>query len=143
MTKDDAYPNYRRYIQGQNEAGLLGHLAEQAGLGLDELREVLDGAPITDDIAHHLALVTQPVDDAWSLDPDDPAFNDHPNLSSQEIIDRLRFARSEGVLGVVAAVSGVKGGVKTLEDLCDKGGKIDFVTKSLLLNVMTEEGIDD
>ena len=133
------YSNYRKYVESEAEAGRLKTLAARAMLGLDELQQVLEGAPITDDVAYHLSLATQPQDDRWCLDPEDPDFEKVPDLDSEQIRDRLKFAQSEGVLGVIAHVSGVKGGLATLEHFITHGGKLDPVTRMQLLNVMTEE----
>ena len=144
MTSSDKYANFRRYLEIEFEAGRLCIVAARAKIGEGELIDIVENdAPITDDIANCLALVTQPQADQWTLDPDDPQFNDHPDLSNDEIVRRLRFARSEGVLNVIAEVSGVKGGVAALDEICDRGGRLDPVTRSLLLTVMTEEGPDD
>lgn len=147
---EGAYPNIRAYLERENKVvtgrgvGMLGVVAARAKVSEGELREIVeDGKEISDDIANAIALVVEPEHDQWSLDPDDPHFNDHPDLSNDEIVKRLRHARAEGVLGVIANVSGVKGGVDALDTICDRGGRLDPVTRSLLLNVMTDEGIDD
>lgn len=137
------YPNIRAYLERENKVvtgrgvGTLCVVAARAKVSEGELRAIVeDGVEISDEIANALAYVTEPTDDQWALDADECDILDIPDLSNEQIVQRLRHAQDNGKLGVIAAVSGVKGGEQTLSDICHKGGRIDPVTRSLLLNVM-------
>jgi len=133
------FSNLVQYVRNEYRAGRLDALSERAKVSKDHLYRIAKGIiHIDEETALCLAFVTEPQDDQWQLDPDDPGFFDVPNLTDAEMIARLQTARDVDKLGVVAAVSGVKGGKETLEAICDKGlnVRLDPVTRSLLLNVM-------
>jgi hypothetical protein len=140
------YSNLVAYLKREAEAetargkGLLCIVAARAKVSEGELRDIVEGrVEMSDEIANALALVVEPQDDQWALDTDECDIYDIPNLSTQQIVERLRHAQDNGKLGVIAAVSGVKGGEQTLADICHRGGRIDDVTRSLLLNVMVAD----
>lgn len=149
MKQGDGRPDYSNilaYLKQEAEAetprgkGLLCVVAAKAKVSEGELWDIVEGrAEITEEIALRISLIVEPTDDQWSLDPDECDIYESPNLTNEQIVERLRHAQDNGKLGVIAHVSGVKGGELALAEICHKGGKLDPVTRSLLLNVMTED----
>lgn len=139
MTDKPDFSNYAKYIRDECKAGRLLALAKRAKVSRHDLYRVAKGErEVDEEMALLLAFVTEPQDDQWGLDPDAANFLDVPDINDAQMIERLQHAEIQGKLGVVAHISGIKGGKRALQEICNKGQnvKLDPVTRSLLLNVM-------
>jgi hypothetical protein len=130
------YSNYLAYLKAQKYSDLRV-VAARAKVGEGELRDIVAGiTEIDEDMALHLALVTEPMDDQWALDPEH-ALDDVPDLTNGQIRQRLQLAENNGKLGLIANLSGVKGGEETLREILNRPTTgIDPITRMMLLNVM-------
>jgi len=131
------YPNLRKYLQTEFDAGQLSVVAGKAKLPITMLHDIVYGAQMTSQCAAALALITEPKDDQWQVDDDECDPLAVVELTDDEIRERLQFADDNGKLNMIAETSGVKGGVKILRGILSVGeGTIDPVTRSLLIAIM-------
>lgn len=130
----DNYPNLRAYLKREYDAGKLGEVAARARIPFYLLRDIVRGADMTGATATALTLVTEPMDDQWQIDDDECDPMAVVQLTDDQIRERLQHASDCGKLGVIAKVTGVKGGVETLRGILAVGeGSIDPVTRMTLL----------
>lgn len=138
------YPNLLAYLKEQatmetgRSVGCLDIVAARAKVPESELRDIVAGKiEMSDSIAYALSLVTEPMDDQWEVDDDECDVEAVVELTDDEIRERLQFAADNGKLNMIAHVSGVKGGVETLQGILAVGeGSIDPVTRMMLITVM-------
>lgn len=143
MSHSRRYANLRKYLEQEANAetargkNLLCVVAARAKVSEGELQEIVDGGEISDEIANALALVTEPMDDQWEVDDTECDPEAVVDLTNSEIIARLQYAREAGKLNMIAEVSGVKGGLETLEGILARPhAQIDPVTRMMLIGVM-------